>query len=174
MIELASREIALYYAVRSPDLRQRGRRWRGACPVHKGTHQNFSVDPETGLWRCWSCGRYGDVIALEIALTGGIWREAVAAVEQIIGRVLLDRLSTRTQRRALAERREREQREIRAAEFFRIAAESMAEYVLEELPEAVPERRTPTQLLLSLRAARQHSVKELLHGLAVNFPEISC
>jgi hypothetical protein len=105
------------------------------------------------LWRCWShCGLGGDIIALEMALTGAGWREAVAEVEQIIGRSLLDRPATRTERRALAKRREHEQREMRAAEFFGMAATSMAEHVLDELPEGVPERFGPTQFLLSLRS----------------------
>ena len=105
MIELAPHEVAKYYAVRVPDLRQRGKRWRGRCPIHHGKHDSFSIDPEAGLWRCWSgCGCGGDVIALEMALTGARLRDAVADVEQIIGRALLHRPATRAERRALAER----------------------------------------------------------------------
>jgi hypothetical protein len=47
---------------------------------------------------------------------------------------------------------------MRAAEFFRIAAASMAERVLAELPDAVPERFVPTQLLLSLRASHDSAL----------------
>lgn len=155
MIFLSGTEVAIYYALRVLDLRQRGKRWRGPCPIHGGKHDSFSVDPETGLWRCWSvCGRGGDIIALEITLTGVPWREAVEAVEQIIGRNLIDRPATRAEWRAVAERRERERREIRAAEFFRIAAASVAQQILnDELSETVPERYDPTQLLLHLRDA---------------------
>lgn len=154
MITLSPPEVAIYFALRVPGLRQRGKRWRGRCPIHRGKQDSFSVNPAIGLWRCWSeCGRGGDTIGLEMALTGATWREAVAEVERIIGRVLLDRPATRGERRALAERREREQLEMRAAEFFRIAAIRMAEHLLDDLPEAVPERFGPTQLLLSLRNA---------------------
>jgi hypothetical protein len=159
MIALSASEVAMYYTSRVSDLRQRGKRWRGPCPIHRGKQDNFSVNSETGLWRCWSvCGRGGDIIALEVALTGAAWREAVAEVEHIIGRNLIDRPATRSGRRALAERREREQGEMRAAEFFRIAAASMAERVLAELPDAVPERFVPTQLLLSLRASHDSAL----------------
>jgi hypothetical protein len=173
MIELAPGEVAQYYVTRSPDLRQRGKRWRGACPVHKGTHPNFSVNPQAGLWRCWSCGRYGDVIALEMALTGAPWREAVAEVGRIIGRVLLDQPATRAERRALADRREREQREMRAAEFFRIAATGMTEQILEELPEAVAERFGPTQLLRSLRGADGDPLRALYRDYLAREPRLT-
>src|ERR1700722_5188958 len=101
MIAFTPAEVAVFYAARATDLRQRGRRWRGRCPIHRGKHDSFSVDPETGLWRCWSdCGRGGDIIALEIALTGATWRDAVAEIEGIIGRALLERTATHTERRA--------------------------------------------------------------------------
>ena len=147
-------EISAYYGARMPDLRQRGARWRGACGIHKGTRGSFSVHPETGLWRCWSdCNRGGDIITLEVALTGGAWLDAVEEIERIVGRPLLNRSTNRIERRALADRLARDQREGQNALFWRIAAESMAEELLAELPEAVPERFGPTQFLLSLRAA---------------------
>src|SRR5262245_2507765 len=159
MITLSSSEVALYYTSRVPDLAQRGKRWRGRCPIHHGQGYNFSVDPETGRWRCWSgCGRGGDIVALEMAMMGAAWRDAVAGIECIIGRALLDRPTTRAARRAIAERRERERRELREAELFRFTAMSMAEQILDGLPEAVPERYLPTQLLLELRAG---------HGVAL-------
>jgi hypothetical protein len=107
MIVLSPVEVAIYYAARVPDLRQRGMRWRGRCPIHRGKNDNFSVDSQTGLWHCWSsCGRGGDIIALEIELTGVSWRDAVEEIERIIGRALLDRPASRAQRRVFAEHRD--------------------------------------------------------------------
>ena len=105
-ISFTSGDVSTYYAVRVPHLKQRGKRWRGACPIHRGKRDSFSVDPETGLWRCWSeCGRGGDMITLEEALTAATWREAVAQIECIIGRSLLNRPANRAEQRAFAERR---------------------------------------------------------------------
>jgi hypothetical protein len=174
MITLASSEVAIYYAARVPNLLQRGKQWRAHCPIHRGKHDSFSVEAATGLWRCWSdCGRGGDIIALEIALTGAAWREAMAEVERIIGRILLDRPGTRGERRALAERREREQLEMRAAEFFRIAAMSMAEHVLDDLPEGVPERFGPTQLLLNLRRADGAELLRVYNDYRAREPQLA-
>lgn len=155
MISLTQQDVSAYYAARVPNLPQRGKRWRGPCPIHGGKNDSFSVDPQSGLWRCWSaCGRGGDVIELEMALSNSAWREAVLELERITGRTLLDRPGTKAERHALAQHRQREQQEMRDAEFWRIAAESTAELVLEDLPEAVPERFGPTQFLRSVRSAR--------------------
>jgi len=152
-ITFSAPEVAAYFRLRVPLLRQHRRRWRTKCPLHGGTHDSFSVNPETGLWRCWSnCGP-GDIIKLEIALTGASWRDAVREIEHVIGRQLLERPANRAERRAIAQRCERDQRDGQDAEFWRIAAESIVEKILEELPEVLPQRFGPTQFLLSLRAA---------------------
>jgi hypothetical protein len=84
-----------------------------------------------------------------------------------------DRPATRAERRALAEQREREQREMRAAEFFRIAAASMAEQVLDELPEAVSDRYVPTQVLLSLRTSERAGLLSLYRGYREREPRLT-
>jgi len=47
---LTPSEIASYYTVRVPHLNQRGREWRGPCPIHDGKDDNFSVNAENGTW----------------------------------------------------------------------------------------------------------------------------
>lgn len=174
MINLSSSEVATYYAARVPDLLQLRKQWRGRCPIHQGRGYNFSVNPETGMWRCWSrCGLGGDIITLEMALTGLGWREAVAAVEQIIGRSLLNRPATRTERRALAKRRERQQGEMRAAEYFCMAAASMAEHLLDELPEGALERFGPTHFLLSLRSTRGAALLTVYRDFCAREPRLA-
>ena len=80
-------EVAVFYAARVPGLNQGGREWRGACPRHKGTHDNFSVNAETGVWFCHSqCDCGGDIIYLEMALTGADFKAAKEQVYQIVGR----------------------------------------------------------------------------------------
>ncbi len=81
-------EVAAYYASRVPAVRQtNARRWRGPCPVHNGENPSFSVDAATGLWHCFSgCSRGGDIIALEIELSGADFRTAKASVYDLTGR----------------------------------------------------------------------------------------
>lgn len=36
--------------------------FKGLCPFHDDHRPSFDVDPKRGRFRCWSCGKYGDVI----------------------------------------------------------------------------------------------------------------
>jgi len=36
--------------------------FKGLCPFHDDHRPSFDVDPKRGRYRCWSCGKYGDVI----------------------------------------------------------------------------------------------------------------
>ena len=83
-------EVRAYYAARVPSLKQRGREWRGPCPIHRGKRDSFSVNANTGLWCCHSeCDDGGNVFDLEMKLTGRPFPEARTEVEQIAGRVSL-------------------------------------------------------------------------------------
>ncbi len=81
------REVAVYYEHRVPHLRQRGREWRGPCPVHQGKDDNFAVNAETGAWFCHSqCQRGGSMVDLEMELGGSDFKEAATEVDRIVGR----------------------------------------------------------------------------------------
>ncbi len=85
--ELSPAEVSRYYAVRHPDLPQRGSEWRARCIIHNGKDPNFSVNAETGLWCCHSqCNRGGSVYDLEMALTNADFPTAAREVRRIVGR----------------------------------------------------------------------------------------
>lgn len=87
MIQFPITQIAAYYRARVPKLKQAGAEWRGPCPIHRGQRNSFAVDPATGRWCCHSdCGRGGDMIELEMALTGTDFNTAKAEVFRIVGR----------------------------------------------------------------------------------------
>src|SRR5438093_10560088 len=88
-ITFTSGEVSIYYAARLPNLKQpRAAEWRGACPIHHGKNDNFTVDAETGRWFCHSgCGRGGDILELETALTGGDFPTRKAEVFRLVGRI---------------------------------------------------------------------------------------
>lgn len=81
-------EVAAYYSVRIPHLRQRGAEWRGPCPIHGGKDDNFAVEAATGQWYCHSqCGRGGSLIDLEMELSGTDFQHAIAELDRIVGRI---------------------------------------------------------------------------------------
>jgi DNA primase len=40
-----------------------GPTFKGLCPFHDDHRPSFDVDPRRQRYRCWSCGKYGDVIS---------------------------------------------------------------------------------------------------------------
>ena len=42
-------------------LRQRGGEFWGCCPFHQEKSPSFKVNPSTGLWKCFGCGKGGDL-----------------------------------------------------------------------------------------------------------------
>jgi DNA primase len=44
-------------------LRQAGPTYKGLCPFHDDHRPSFDVDPRRQRYRCWSCGKYGDVLS---------------------------------------------------------------------------------------------------------------
>jgi putative DNA primase/helicase len=90
-------EVSRYYAARIPDLKQkRAAEWRSACKIHGGENDNFSVESATGRWFCHSaCGRGGDIIDLEMALTSADFKSAKAEVFRLVGRIEPERRSAK-------------------------------------------------------------------------------
>jgi DNA primase len=43
-------------------LKPAGSTFKGLCPFHDDSRPSFDVDPRRGRFKCWSCGKYGDVI----------------------------------------------------------------------------------------------------------------
>ena len=54
-----------FYSKHVEDLKKEGRQYKGWCPFHlaKGSERKgFSVNPDNGLWFCFSCGKKGNAI----------------------------------------------------------------------------------------------------------------
>jgi DNA primase len=43
-------------------LRRVGKNLMGLCPFHKDTNPSLGIDPAKNEWKCFGCGRAGDVI----------------------------------------------------------------------------------------------------------------
>ncbi len=74
LLEVVSQHVAM---------KQRGQRWVGLCPFHAEKTPSFTIRPEHGTFKCFGCGRGGDVFTF-VQL-----RENVGFVEAM--RILADR-----------------------------------------------------------------------------------
>lgn len=58
-------------------LRKRGANYIGICPFHKGNIPTFYVSPEKGIYKCFSCGKGGDVVSFLKVYKGFSYLEAI-------------------------------------------------------------------------------------------------
>ncbi len=88
IITFTSGEVSRFYDERISHLTQKGTQWSCGCPRHGGKDANFKVEAATGRWYCHSvCGCGGDIIDLEMSLTGADFKTAKAEVFRIVGRI---------------------------------------------------------------------------------------
>jgi DNA primase len=69
-------------------LKRVGSDYRGPCPFHQGTHQNFSVSPKKNMYYCFVCHEGGDVFSFLSKRLGLEWPAAVRMVADRTGIVI--------------------------------------------------------------------------------------
>src|SRR5687768_266698 len=67
------------------NLKRQGTDFRGPCPFHKGSHRNFSVSPQKGIYYCFVCHEGGDVFTFLRMHLGLDWPSAVREVAHKVG-----------------------------------------------------------------------------------------
>lgn len=146
---------------------RQGRRLRGPCPLCKdkprpapavgapvkrkrsGPSTAFSVDPYARLFKCFSCGKGGDVIRLEQEMRGGSPREAA---ERLVGGSVP--VSPATTRLSEPRRAEGENRPS--------SAEKVAREILDEAQRRI--LGTPVEAYLLSRGISHHLIRHLDDG----------
>ncbi len=48
---------------RTATLRKAGTRFKGLCPFHQEKSPSFHVDPDKGFYKCFGCGKSGDILS---------------------------------------------------------------------------------------------------------------
>lgn len=71
-------------------LRPAGGTFKGLCPFHDDHRPSFDVDPRRQRFRCWSCGKYGDVISFVQEMDHVGFREALELLARKAGIPLED------------------------------------------------------------------------------------
>lgn len=74
-------------------LKRRGKAYTGLCPFHDDKNPSFQVTPDTGRYRCWSCGEYGDVFTWVMKTQNVDFGEALRILAKDAGVTLSNRAS---------------------------------------------------------------------------------
>jgi hypothetical protein len=130
------------------------RRGRGRAWWRNGGGYNVSIDAEKGLWHDFVADDGGDVIALVETVRGCDFREAVEWLADFAG------LSLRNDNSDHRDHDTDWPSDLKWATYWKITAEMLAEWALEELPYWHPERRGLTDLLTTIRLGDAALVNE--------------
>ena len=66
-------------------LKKRGANWMACCPFHQEKTPSFSVNPAKGFFKCFGCGKGGNVFTFLMEIEGLNFPEAVRRVAEISG-----------------------------------------------------------------------------------------
>lgn len=81
-------------------LRRTGKNWVGLCPFHDDQRPSFAVEPVKGIYRCFSCGKGGNVFTFLMELNGWSFPEAVRS---LAGSLNIEIPETKRDREGLSE-----------------------------------------------------------------------
>lgn len=66
-------------------LRRTGKNWLGLCPFHDDKKPSFNVEPVRGIFKCFSCGKGGNVYTFLMDLNGWNFPETVRHLAGSLG-----------------------------------------------------------------------------------------
>jgi DNA primase len=66
-------------------LKKKGQNWWAPCPFHQEKTASFSVSPGKGMYKCFGCGKGGNVFTFVMELEGLSFPEAVKVVAEKAG-----------------------------------------------------------------------------------------
>jgi DNA primase len=98
-------------------LKRTGTDWRGPCPFHQGTKNNFSVSPKIRSYHCFVCGEKGDVFSFLMKRLGVDWPTSLRMVAEKSGIEVIETDARRPD--AKDDREPLWEANATAAEFFR-------------------------------------------------------
>jgi DNA primase len=83
--DLKARVNLLDVVARVVTVRKVGARFRGLCPFHQEKTPSFYVNPDNGFYKCFGCGKAGDVITFVRETEGLTFTEAVETLAKRFG-----------------------------------------------------------------------------------------
>lgn len=86
------------------NLKRTGKSYTGLCPFHNDKRPSFTVNPEIGLYKCWSCGATGDIFNWVMETQKVDFREALEILAKEAGVTLSSRGAPNKEQNELADR----------------------------------------------------------------------
>ncbi len=103
-------------------LQKRGKNWTGLCPFHDDKNPSFTVNDQTGSYRCWSCGAKGDMFTWVMETQRVTFREALEFLAKRAGIELTARPAQDSNKRGTYEGAMNAAQEFFASQLFKTSA----------------------------------------------------
>src|SRR3990172_7672420 len=76
------------------ELKKAGRHYKGLCPFHSEKTPSFVVSPEMQIYKCFGCGKAGDVFNFLEEVEGMTFAQALQVFAEQAGVKLIRRVQT--------------------------------------------------------------------------------
>jgi DNA primase len=86
------------------ELNRRGSNFLGLCPFHQERTPSFTVSPEKGIYKCFGCGKSGNVISFMLDYHGLSYPEALRELARRAGITIIEEKTTPKERQQLSKK----------------------------------------------------------------------
>jgi DNA primase len=111
------------------ELKKKGANWMGCCPFHEEKTPSFSVNPSKGFYKCFGCGKGGNVYTFLMEMEGLNFVEAVKVVAEKAGVMLPEPIDDKQYKANKKKRDERKKLADEVIELNKIALEFWEKYL---------------------------------------------
>ena len=102
--DLKTRADLVRIVERHVPLKKKGANWMACCPFHEEKTPSFSVNPGKGFYKCFGCGKGGNVFTFLMEVEGLSFPEAVREVAEAAGVPLPEPVDDETYKKAKVKR----------------------------------------------------------------------
>ncbi|NNE97498.1 MAG: DNA primase [Pyrinomonadaceae bacterium] len=118
------------------ELKKKGSNWMARCPFHDEKTPSFSVHPRKAFYKCFGCGKGGNVYTFLMEVDGLTFPEAVKEVAEKSGVPLPEPVDDETYQRSKKKREKKKALAEQVIELNQIALEFWEECLFSDKPEA--------------------------------------
>ena len=115
-------------------LKKKGTNWMACCPFHEEKTPSFSVHPGKGFYKCFGCGKGGNIYTFLMEIEGLTFPEAVKQIADESGVALPEPVNDETYQKAKVRREKAKEKSDAVIELNQTALEFWEDHLGDENP----------------------------------------
>lgn len=139
-------------------LKKKGANWMACCPFHEEKTPSFSVNPGKGFYKCFGCGKGGNVFTFLMEYAGMSFPEAIESVAQTSGVPLPEPVDDEKYRESRKKREEQKTLAQQVIELNKLALDLWEKELGSDDPKAVAARDYLESRGISLEIQKQFRI----------------